>query len=225
MFRILSLLFLTLAAFAVVEAAPVKEKKSQTLKGWGTVVDPDRDCKIVQEKDKVTITIPTTYHDLSYSNDAEKLNAPRILQEVKGDFRIQVKVQAFPLPQANTSSGGKYSFVSSGLLVWLDDKNFLRMDRAAVGGGPSPFIWVERFEDGKSVAHKQTRAEAGDIWLRIVYKEGKLAFSFSDDGDKWTEAHTEEVKLPAKVKVGVLAINTTTAEFTPVLEGLKVEKK
>lgn len=225
MFRTLSPILFLVVAFAVVEAAPVKEKKVQTIKGWGTVVDPDRDCKIALDEGKVTITVPTTCHDLTYTDDGTKRNSPRVLQDVKGDFRVQVKVRVFPLPQENTSSNCKFSFVSCGLLLWMDDKNFLRLERAAEGSSQGPFIRVERFENGRPVTNKNARPSAdNDTWLRIEYKDGKLTYSFSEDGKDWTELHAEETKLPDKVKVGVHAINTTTVTFSPTLEELKVEK-
>lgn len=226
MFRTLSPILFLVVAFAVVEAAPVKEKKVQTIKGWGAVVDPDRDCKITLDEGKVTITVPTTCHDLTYTDDGTKRNAPRVLQDVKGDFRVQVKVRVFPLPQENTSSNCKFSFVSSGLLLWMDDKDFLRLERAAEGSSQGPFIRVERFENGRPVANKNARPSVdNDTWLRIDYNDGKLTYSYSEDGKEWTELHAEETKLPDKVKVGVHAINTTTVTFSPTLEELKVEKK
>jgi hypothetical protein len=68
MLRTLCPVILVLAVFAVVQAAPVKEKKAQTIKGWGTVIDPDRDCKVQEMEGKVTITVPVTHHDLTYVN-------------------------------------------------------------------------------------------------------------------------------------------------------------
>jgi regulation of enolase protein 1 (concanavalin A-like superfamily) len=226
MFRTLCPIVLLLAAITVGIAAPVKEKKAQTIKGWGTVVDPDRDCKVTLDEGKVTITVPITCHDLTYQEDGTKRNAPRILQDLKGDFRVQVKVRVFPLPQENTSSSGKFSFVSSGLLMWIDDKNFLRLERAAEGSSQGPFLRVERFENGRPVTNKNARPSVdNDTWLRMDYKDGKLTYSFSEDGKEWKELHAEELKLPEKVKVGVHAINTTTVTFSPTLEELKVEKK
>jgi regulation of enolase protein 1 (concanavalin A-like superfamily) len=225
MYRNPRLAFLPLAAFFLLGVAFAEEEKAQTIKGWGKVVNPDGDCKVTREKDKVTIAVPGTHHDLTFTEDTLKQNAPRILGDVKGDFTVQVKVRAYPLPQANTSSSGKVSFVSSGLLIWLDDKNFVRLDRAAEGASPSPFIWVERFQDGKAVTQKLHRADDKDTWLRIISKDGALTFAVSEDSITWTDVHTEEMKLPEKVKVGVLAINTTNREFAPTLEGFKLEKK
>jgi hypothetical protein len=52
-----------------------------------------------------------------------------------------------------------------------------------------------------------------------------FAVEASENGKDWTEVHTEEVKLPEKLKAGVLAINTTTKEFSAHLEGLMQSPK
>src|ERR1700722_8871342 len=110
-------------------------QNAQTIKGWGTFVDPDRDCKIAEDKGKLTITIPNVLHDLTYQPDFAKQNGPRVLQDVDGDFSINVCVKSFPRPDMNTSSNGNFSFVGSGLLIWLDAKNFIRFERSAEGDG------------------------------------------------------------------------------------------
>src|SRR5690348_634445 len=85
-------------------ASHAQDKKPQTMKGWGTVVDPDGDCPITEENGKLTIKVPGTYHDLTHSEGRDQLNSPRVLQEAKGDFVAQVKVNPFPLPAENTST-------------------------------------------------------------------------------------------------------------------------
>jgi regulation of enolase protein 1 (concanavalin A-like superfamily) len=202
-------------------SAAAGDRKAQTIDGWGTVVDPDGDCRVRQDKGKLTITVPKTYHDLTYQEDRFKLNAPRVLQPAKGDFQLQVEVATFPIPDADTSSSGAATFVSSGLLVWADEKNFIRMERAATGGGSAPFIWVELFQDGKSVTHKAQDIEDKPTHLRVSRSGDKLTFETSPDGKDWTEVHSAELKLPEKIQVGVLAINTTTREFSAQLQGLK----
>jgi regulation of enolase protein 1 (concanavalin A-like superfamily) len=203
-------------------SAVADEKPAQTIKNVGTVVDPDGDCQVKDDEGSITITIPKTHHDLTYTDDYHKLNSPRILQDIKGDFRVEVRVEMFDLPNEKASSGGKYSFVSSGLLVWHDDQNFIRMDRAAVGN--SPFIWVERFQDGKSASHKLLGIENKDIWLRVTRSGDKFTFETSEDGKEWSEVHSEEAKLAEQLKVGVLAINTTVEEFSVKLKDFKLSE-
>lgn len=201
------------------EAAP------REIKAWGEAIDPDRDCTFEGHNAKFSITIPGKHHDLTYTDRYKKLNSPRVLQEVKGDFVLEVKVKAFELPQPKTSSGGDFSFVSGGLLVWQDDKNFVRLDRAAEGGSGGPFVWFERFTDGKSARHTLKKTSNEDTLLRVERKDNKLIFSTKDEGqEKWSEVLADETKFPEEVKAGVLAINTTKQEFVANFADLKLDR-
>ena len=155
----------------------VDERKTQTIKGWGTVVDPDGDCRITRE-DQLTVTVPKTPHNLTYvKKNFVRLNAPRILQEATGDFLLQVNVKAFPPPANNTPSGERLSFRSAGLLVWQDNKNFIRLERAAVDGNAEPFVWLERFQDGKAVTQQTKPIGDKDIDLRVKRTGNTFTFS------------------------------------------------
>jgi regulation of enolase protein 1 (concanavalin A-like superfamily) len=208
-------------AFLLTQAV-ADEKKAQAIKGWGEVADPDKDCKVAEERGKLTFTIPGTLHDLNPENN---LKAPRVLQDVEGDFQIQVKVEAFPKPEANTSSNDKYSFVSGGLLIWQDDKNYIRAERAAEGSERTPFVWVERFADGNAVSQKFHPVEDHDTQLRVERKGNKLVVSAKDGDGEWAEVLSEEVELPKKLKAGVHAINTTKKEVSTSLSELRLEAK
>ena len=216
------LTLLSLAVCLPLSAAP--DKTPQLIKGWGEVTDPDGDCRIIEDKGEVTITVPKAWHDLTYNDEYTKLNTPRVLQPVEGDFTLQVKVRAFPLPGDAASSGGRHSFVSTGLLVWQDEKNFIRLERAAVGSG-APFIWVQGFTDGKSAFRQLKPLADTDTSLRVVRKGNRFTFLYDEGGQgkDWTEAHAEEVELPAKLRAGVVAINTTVREFPARLTGLELE--
>jgi len=148
-----------------------------------------------------------------------------VLQEAKGDFVAQVKVNPFPLPAENTSTSLGICFVSSGLLIWIDGDNFIRMDRAAVAGLSTPAVLVEFYIGGKQVTTQFAALEDKPTHLRITRAGAKLTFDWSDDGAKWTTVHSEEATLPATVNIGVLAINTTPREFAPQLESLTVAGK
>lgn len=217
------LAFLPLAAGLLLGAVPDAERKDAP-KEWGTVVDPDGDCRVRQDGDRITITVPPTHHDLTYTDKFMKLNAPRVLKPVTGDFRLEATVPAVPLPAKGTSSSGAHSFVSGGLLVWADDKNFIRLDRAAEGESGSEFVWVERFTDGMSAAQKLHPVKNLATALRVERRGDRLTFAIRQalDPDAWEEVHAEDVKLPAAVRVGAHAINTTTREFAPRLEGLRL---
>ena len=218
---------LVIGLAALFGAVQGQEKKSAVIKGWGTWIDPDGDCKVVQDGGKVTITVPKTHHDLSSNDMFTKLNAPRILQKARGDFELQVTVPTIPLPDKDTSSSGFFSFNSCGLLVYVDDKNFIRMERASEGNAGAEFIWVERFTDGKPAGRKLHPVANKETALRLQRTGNKLAFSISQEADAktWTEIHTDDAELPKDLQVGVLAINTTTSEFAPELRAFKVSAK
>jgi regulation of enolase protein 1 (concanavalin A-like superfamily) len=203
-----------------------QDKKSPEIKGWGVVTDADGDCKITEDKGTLTITIPKTHHDLTYTAAYTKLNAPRVLQPAEGDFTLQVNVSAYPLPSGAGSSGGAHSFVSTGLLIWQDDKNYIRAERAAVAQGAKPFLWVERFKEGKSVTKQLKPSDDKPVSLRVVRKGNKFTYFCDEDGEgkNWTEFHSDEADLAAKLSVGVAAINSTDREFTAKLSGLELRK-
>jgi regulation of enolase protein 1 (concanavalin A-like superfamily) len=184
---------------------------------------------LTEDKGVLSITVPKTHHDLTYTDDYTKLNAPRVLRPVEGDFTLQVKVRAFPPPAGVASSGGKHSFVSTGLLVWQDDKSFIRLERAAIANSKTLFVWVERFQDGKAVAQQLKPIADGDkdSGLRVERKGNSFTFLYNDGGkgEVWAEAHAEEVEVPAKLRAGVAAVNTTAREFPARLTELELRPK
>jgi regulation of enolase protein 1 (concanavalin A-like superfamily) len=197
------------------------DKPAQTIKGFGKLVDPDGDCQVKEENGRVTIVIPQTWHDLTHTAYYSQLNAPRILQDAEGDFFLEDKVKAFESPTGKTRSGGIVAFVSSGLLIWQDERNFIRLDRAAYED--RLYVWVERFEDGKPVIQLVHDIEDNDTWLRVTRIGNRFAFSTSPDGRHWKEILAEVTKMTEHLKVGVSAINSTAEESSITIEDLKLK--
>ena len=200
-------------------------KDKQSIDGWGSVADPDADCKIAEAGGKLTIDVPGEYHDLTHGPGITKLNAPRVWQDVQGDFTLQVCLLSFPVPEPGTSSSGKTSTQCCGLLVWKDDSNFIRFERHAFG--QQLRARVEWFQDGKSTLTKAqviTHSADKKLYLRIVRKASDFAFEFKGaDGEQaWTTVHAQQGDLPTKLKVGVHAINTVKQVFAPQLEDFKL---
>jgi hypothetical protein len=105
----------------LVAAPPPAADKAKKIDGWGEVVDPDGDCGVAVDKDVLTVTVPKTHHDLTYQEDVTKLNAPRVLQPVEGDFTLTVKVHDYDSPKGLESSSMKHVFVGTGILIWVDE--------------------------------------------------------------------------------------------------------
>ncbi|HEV3416198.1 MAG TPA: DUF1349 domain-containing protein [Pirellulales bacterium] len=202
---------------AAPDQTPADEKPAQTVKGFGDVIDPDGDCQI-QEQIKVTITVPKTTHDLALNPEYTKQNAPRITQDVKGDFSLAIKVDAFPIPKPKTSSNGRFSHVGAGLLIWQDDKNYIRMERSSEGDTQSRFVMIECYQDGIKMYKKHDDIEDKNTYLRVTRSGDNFTFESGEDGQDWTKLTTEEVKLAEQLKVGIAAVNTTTEEFSSTFQ-------
>jgi regulation of enolase protein 1 (concanavalin A-like superfamily) len=195
------------------------DKPAQTIPGFGTVVDPDGDCGFA-DRVKLTIKVPNTLHGLTYRPEPgqSKLNAPRLVQDVKGDFQFAIKVLAFPITKTKASTSGRPCHLSAGLLVWQDDRNFMRMERAGSAGLPQPFVFLERFENGQSAWRKKLSIENKDTYLRVTRTGDTFTFENSEDGQDWNKIQTEDAKLPEQVKTGVHAINSSIEVFSPTIE-------
>jgi hypothetical protein len=92
-----ALVALLLACAAL--AAPVPDPFKS---GWGHPIDPDKDCKITRNNGVLTIEMPGGDHD--YDTARERLNAPRLVRELEGDFEIQVRIRIDSLPSAKSNA-------------------------------------------------------------------------------------------------------------------------
>ena len=215
--------FVMVLAVALAAGTVAEDKRPQTIKGWGTLVDPDGDCRVEERDGTVTVTVPKTNHDLTYGEMGSRLNAPRIVREVEGDFSVQVKVLKFPLPDAGVETTGMHTFVSAGLLVWKDEKTFFRVERAAVG--TSPFAYVGGYFDAKSACHEVQPLDDTATIVRVERKGKKLIFSAqAADSANWSDLFSGEFELPAKLQVGVESVNTINRDFPAKFQDLKLEQ-
>jgi hypothetical protein len=111
-------------AFLLVSLALSQDNQPQVLKGWGVVVDPDRDCRIGLEGERLTITVPPKRHDLSI--EVGDVNAPRVLQEIKGDFIAQLKILGKVRHTGDPTSAHFRAYHGAGLLLWQDERTTIQ---------------------------------------------------------------------------------------------------
>jgi len=212
-------------------AALAGEDKVQQVPDFGRVVDPDGDSKIEANDGKLKITLPgTKVHDLSGVREENRRTAPRVLKEVVRDFAATVKVTCALEPARQEKNN---SFNGAGLLVWENDKNFMRMERN---------LWVT--PDGQRVSYaplfeywhnNQCNTLKGgtttpyfkgaSTYLRITRAGDEFKTAVSHDGGKWMETDSVTATMPRKVKVGVAAINSAPNAFTAEFSDLKVDKR
>jgi regulation of enolase protein 1 (concanavalin A-like superfamily) len=229
MFRIRGAMPLFLIACLVFSGTASENKPPRQIKAWGDVLDPDSDCKINEMNGQVTIEVPGIYHDLWPGQG--KINAPRILQDVEGDFTVQVKAfgqihaEPFSLISGFDSS---FPFQAASLLIWQDDNNFVRLDRACMVKDNKNifFCYYHAFKDGKRVVHLSRNFQDQATYLRLERREGKIYAAVSQDGGKtWPSFRPEAIDLPMKLRVGLAAMNNTNKPLIAEFENLKVSKR
>jgi regulation of enolase protein 1 (concanavalin A-like superfamily) len=158
------------------------------------------------------------------------MNAPRILQEVDGDFTVEVKVVAeFQSGDAVVRSQ-TLPFNGAGLLLWDTDRNYLRLECDAwvtpQGELASYGPLFEYWKDGKNMKLKRgvTRPlyEGPSTYLRITRRDAEIRSDISHDGVTWIKVDSVIAQLPKRIWVGVAAINTSNDPFAVKFTGFKL---
>jgi regulation of enolase protein 1 (concanavalin A-like superfamily) len=228
-----ALLFLLAAVTPglAIDLAPKLPPASTT--HWGTTINPAEDCKVSQGVGSLTISVPGTAKPHDLSPEMDSCTAPRVVQPVKGDFTIEVVVQGEFDPGDESSQEGRTGYTGAGLVVFADEKNFVRLERATLhrrGGEPAPYTNFEIRVDGKNERFGTTgdfKTEAGKpTWLRLERKGNQLFGSMSQDGKNWTKGEPKELRAEAWTKndvvAGVAAISTSAQTFTPTFSDLTI---
>jgi RNA polymerase sigma factor (sigma-70 family) len=194
------------------------------LKGWGEVIDPDGDCTIDLKDGRLTIRVPGRLHGL----DAEvnKLNAPRVLREIEGDFIADLKVDGAIKPAGPSTSPNALPFLGAGLVLWSDEGNYIRLERAVILRGDQLMSYAlfeerrdrRRVPPGGGIGVPDGTATV----LRLERKGNQVTAQVGPDGLQWRAFPPRIVRMPARVKLGVAAISSSGAPFTFSLEGFRV---
>ncbi len=127
--------------------------------------------------------------DLWYLN----LSAPRILRSVSGDFSAQTI--CIPVSEEKPCIGG--------ILLWKDDKNFLRLDRGTRGRYEVSFTGCIRNRDviiGRGKLHSES------MFLRLERLDYRVDTLCSADGVNWFTVGNVEFPIEDPVEIGLHAV-------------------
>lgn len=192
------------------------------LKGWGQAADPDGDCRFEPTDDTLTIRVPGTLHNLVA--DSGQRNAPTVLSPVRGEFIATLRAEGgvHPGPKSTVADGLPYN--GAGLLLWVDRDNYIRLERAGLirDGAFMTYANFEQFSGGRRAASQGTKLKDVPTYLRLERRGGSVHASVSQDGVNWSSFPPLEVRLPDELKLGVVAVNTSTKPFTAELAGFSV---
>lgn len=225
--------FISLIFFCVVSTVSAQEKNPKSIDGWGKVENLRKDSKFKQDGNTLTIDVPGTPHNLN--KVISDLNAPKVLQEVEGDFTIQVKVSGDfnPSPVSTVAPRGK-AYNGAGLLLWVSEDLFLRLERNIWMNGPGnaqchpPLfeVMVRGAPTGTSPAPAPaTFFKTPATWFRLERTGNSVSGSLSHNGVDWSACGTTTMLLPKKVSIGVAAVNTSKKAFTATFEDLQLSTK
>ncbi|MFT3881114.1 MAG: DUF1349 domain-containing protein [Gemmatales bacterium] len=183
---------------------------SNSNKTWGTEVNPDGDVKLKQLDSSLIMEIPGTAHVLAPERD--KMNAPRVVSTVKGDFSVTVQVEGAFKPQPKTTMKGISARQAGGLVVWKDAKNYLVFQRRASlenGEVINQAVLEDHVGGNKGATHRQSAPDKS-VFLRVECKRGRLKAAFSEDGKNWKELKAVDVPwAEGEIQVGVVGVNTS----------------
>jgi regulation of enolase protein 1 (concanavalin A-like superfamily) len=189
---------------------------------WGDAVDPDGDCKFELEprEHRAKIIVPGKTHILSA--EIGRVNAPRLLRDIKGDFDLTVRVAGTNHPGGKATTTLYSPYHGGGLLIWQDQENYIRLEIAAdiQHGRARPYVNFEYRKDGELAFSNGILNGDGSNHLRFKRRGTEIHASFGPDGVRWTSFSPLTAKLNDHLKFGVSAINSSTTPLPVEFEGL-----
>ncbi len=185
----------------------------KVIEGWGDFEDPTGATKIEVRDGVLSITTPAILTD-NYPPGA--VNAPRVTQEVSGDFTADVKVLHLDEAKPNSvfkSIGDFPAYHAATLLIRLDDKNCVRFERVSMHRDTtlSTLCVLQMWENTASTMYESVPVDDTVTNLRVERIGAVLRSSYSqDNGKTWTRMGDCKLKaLAGKVSVGLSMTNNT----------------
>jgi len=206
---------LTTCAFACLIALPIladdKEKAAPKLKGWGQLIDPDRDCEVTAKGGSLQFKVLAKLHD--YSSEIKVQNAPRVLRELKGDFIVEVKVSGEFKPGAEGTHPQRGGYHGAGLIVIKDKDNYISLHRGSILNLDGQVHQYANFELRKGGERTNSQSEIQipdeDTYLRLERRGNRICNATGPDGVHWTSYEPIELEMPETIQFGFVGINTS----------------
>jgi regulation of enolase protein 1 (concanavalin A-like superfamily) len=205
-------------------ASPPPEPESTGFfSGWGNVINPDKDCTVTLKNGTLSVAVPGTDHALM--PERNKINAPRVMQEVSGFFDLQTKVSGDFHRDLKSAVAGRWAYQDAGLLLWKDDENNLKLSYAHTMGNGQPFAFFnlefrQNGQRGQLRFPKEANAALGanPIYLRLQLHADQTTASVSADGKDWVTITLPADDQPEKLHAGIIVGNNTTTPLTAIFE-------
>ena len=199
-------------------------KPVEVLAEGSHVIDPDGDCRVLLDRaeNRATIFVPGAAHLLSA--DIGRMNAPRILRDIRGEFEVRVKVTGAGHPGGRGTTTQYAPYHGAGLLLWQDPENYVRLEIAADirKGKVTPYANFELRQAGLLATSRGLKIEDGTTDLRLRRRGDEIHGAFSLDGDHWTPFPPMVAKFEDRLEIGVVAVSSSSKPMTAGFEGFRV---
>lgn len=199
---------------------------ARSIKGWGKIIDPKGDCSVEEIAGAVSMTV-VGRHDLSIEL-AQGMDAPRVMREIDGDFIAMVKIDGAFRATGPSTVATRRPYMGAGLLLWQDEKNYVRLEHASVDVNGQVFDYLafeERRDGATRMAHSQLGLKSDPVRLRLERRNGRLYGAAAYDAQHWVGYPPLEINMPAKVQLGVAAISSSAVPFVPEFSELEVYRR
>lgn len=193
---------------------------------WEAPVDPAGGCKVLVDRDGKRIRIAVPESPRVLSAEIGRMDAPRVLRPVRGDFDVSVRVNGVFHPSGRSTLKEYAPYHGAGILLWQDERNYLRLEIATDlhRGRPRPYANFEWRRDGELASSKGLRIEGGSNRLLLRRRGNEIRAAFGRDGDHWTWFAPLAANFQDNLKVGADAINTATNPLFAELEMFELER-
>jgi regulation of enolase protein 1 (concanavalin A-like superfamily) len=215
------------AGLIVTASLPAHSQNQPEIKGWGRWNDPDGDCSYKVEKEKLTISVPGTAHDLS--SEYVRMNAPTVLREMIGDFSLLVKVSGKFAPEGQIVNNHP-AYQAAGLVVMLDNRNYVRLERAAILRNntrePQQILTFDVRINGTAQRAGQatdTRLQDAPLYLLLQRQGDKIMGGISTDGQEWQNLGEKTLTKQEKLRVGITAINLSAVPLDAIFDEFQLQ--
>jgi regulation of enolase protein 1 (concanavalin A-like superfamily) len=142
-------------------------------------------------------------------------DAPRLLVPKQGDFTMETLVEFDP----------KEEYQGAGLLVWLDENSFLRLEFGfgGMGGGEKNVVFVQQDGGLGLVGSIDLPDTLKKIELRVQRVGNQFTASYRQVGGSWQEIGSTEFDLNSMVNIGITQVTQyTSSEISADFDYLKV---
>ncbi|MCW4022948.1 MAG: DUF1349 domain-containing protein [Candidatus Bathyarchaeota archaeon] len=180
------------------------EFNSKTLSSDWSVVDPTESSTFELNSKSGYLTISTTASSDVDLMGGVNFNAPRILQSVEGDFTVETKIWAVTTDNIQ----------SAGIVLWIDENNFLRLERAQrYDNQEILFIGTIDGDWSMSSAESSNPGEVLQIttinptFLKLERKDNVFYGYYSKDGQNWNLITSIELDVENSTQIGLYVVN------------------